>query len=71
MGMLATVINGLAQLHFIVSSIRRLTGALACVVVGVIGSGVSALVVGGLLVLVLMGVIVAELSVVSRRSFRW
>ncbi len=39
---------------------RRLTGALACAGVGIVGTAVPALVVGGLLVVVLVGVIVAD-----------
>lgn len=48
-------------------SFRRLTGALACVVVGLIGTAVSALVVGALLVAVLVGVIVADQIARKRR----
>jgi low temperature requirement protein LtrA len=47
---------------------RRLTGALACVLVGFIGTGVSALVVGALLVAVLVGVIVADQIAGMRRA---
>ena len=47
-------------------SVRRLTGALACVLVGIIGTGVSALLVGALLVAVLVGVIIADQIARSR-----
>jgi low temperature requirement protein LtrA len=47
---------------------RRLTGALACVAVGFVGTAVSALVVGGLLVVVLVGVIVADRIAAVRRA---
>jgi len=47
---------------------RRLTGALACVVVGFIGTVTTALVVGALLVAVLVGVIVADQIARTRRT---
>jgi low temperature requirement protein LtrA len=49
-------------------SSRRVTGALACVAVGFVGTAVSAPVVGGLLVVVLVGVIVADRIAASRRA---
>jgi low temperature requirement protein LtrA len=47
---------------------RRVTGALACVAVGFVGTGVSAVMVGGLLVVVLVGVIVADRIAAARRA---
>ena len=49
---------------------RRLVGALACVVVGVIGTSAPALLVGGLLVAILVGVIVADYVAGARRRRR-
>jgi low temperature requirement protein LtrA len=47
---------------------RRVVGALACAVVGLVGTAVSALVVGGLLVVVLVAVIAADRAVAVRRT---
>jgi low temperature requirement protein LtrA len=49
-------------------SYRRLTGALACVLIGLVGTGVPALVVGALLVATLVGVIVADQIARLRRA---
>ncbi|HEX2091642.1 MAG TPA: low temperature requirement protein A, partial [Longimicrobiaceae bacterium] len=49
-------------------SVRRLGGAAACVLVGILGTAVSALVVGALLVAVLIGVIVADQIAGARRA---
>jgi low temperature requirement protein LtrA len=47
---------------------RRFTGVLGCVAVGFVGTAVSALVVGGLLVAVLVGVCVADGIAAARRA---
>jgi low temperature requirement protein LtrA len=49
-------------------SYRRLTGAIACVAIGLVGTGVPALVVGALLVAVLVSVIVADEIAGLRRA---
>jgi low temperature requirement protein LtrA len=49
-------------------SVRRLGGAAACVLVAILGTAVSALVVGALLVGVLIGVIVADQIAGARRA---
>jgi low temperature requirement protein LtrA len=49
-------------------SYRRLTGAIACVLIGLVGTGAPALVVGALLVAVLVGVIVADQIAGLRRA---
>ena len=49
---------------------RRLAGAVACLAIGVIGTVVPAMVLGGLIVGVLVAVIVSERRAASRRSAR-
>jgi low temperature requirement protein LtrA len=49
-------------------SYRRLTGAIACVLIGLVGTGAPALVVGALLIAVLVGVIVADQIAGLRRA---
>jgi len=51
-------------------SVRRLAGVLACVVVGFIGTAATAVVVGALLVLVLVGVAIADTIAGVRRQRR-
>ena len=47
---------------------RRLGGALACIAAGIIGSGLPAVAVAGLLLAALVGVVVADQIVAARRA---
>jgi hypothetical protein len=49
------------------ASARRLTGAVACLAVGAVGTGAPALAVAGVLLGVLVAVIVADQHVAARR----